>query len=1037
MKKSLLLAAAAFLGLAPGASAVEQVTRQNCAEKIVDGAIIALQCKDTNGGCNYFFNGDARKTATVTYSQLWRVVNSTTEGQIYLQRVSDGKYVTGCTEAGASIALTDDKSAATSLRAFGVSAQGWGNSKPTPFDPNTAETIRFANGDLFLNTNAKGSVPYWWAGKAGYSVWCVYKFTDQEVAAMEAISQATQQNPYPWTPTPLAELEDHTILRSMVPTTEVSHDDDGYYLIYSVGQQKYLKQEGHTLKFVDLNAASEDFTNAGSAVDNAGYIFKLDPAKFSDFGTQYTNIISGYGSYVSLVGNDAQLENGPGSVISFFPRSFSIENIEEEGQPTETFLIGDKVINKYVNATAQAKITAYGTVGSTDNNNLFRFYPIDMVQDGEKVVTFNVTLTYNGAVVRTRTISAVANTEFHGETPDFFTDEIIITTPENDGETVYFELKNPVVPFKYTETTENMIWQAIQHHPSYATSNYIWCYNPDAATATTHKMPEDAEVVGFRDEELWAFVGDFGNGFKIYNRAAGMDKCLVQEGDNIVIGTVDEANPEKALWKPYVSKDKATYAPTVYCTFKNLAGSSYINMQNVTQEYPILTFYSEADQGSTAWFHSPAEYLLNHYLLVTYDSKPIVGHDGIDHVVKYVPEEAVGARDFPEDTEFLNDGPAINDAAAADPYNMEKVKALANFLTEYETKVPLRKFDVNSWYRILSPCHGKYIRTSNTDMSMNNIDMDSHRKDYHTVFKFDQVEGTADSPLYTIYSQGLYFGQVTYDTPVYMVEDPAQAGQFGPFDADGEPAIYGLGDFHADGVGANTEDKVYIHLPAGANAQVKGWGKYAAGSHFILMPANDIEFDLDHAIDDKHVGFGFFPFAVSAATEGTTLHFVHEEDGKLTTSETTVVPAHTAFVACSATSTTVDLNIVTETAPAAMVQSREGKAAAAHVMTGTLRPAQTDENDYVLDDLSENKFGFKKVTSATAVAGNSVYLPATNLSAKALENAELPLSDPTTTSISELRAEKASTVYYDLSGRRVSNPKSGIYVTGNGKKIVL
>lgn len=51
---------------------------------------------------------------------------------------------------------------------------------------------------------------------------------------------------------------------------------------------------------------------------------------------------------------------------------------------------------------------------------------------------------------------------------------------------------------------------------------------------------------------------------------------------------------------------------------------------------------------------------------------------------------------------------------------------------------------------------------------------------------------------------------------------------------------------------------------------------------------------------------------------------------------------------------------------------------------------------------------------------------------------ELPLTDPTTTGISEINASNGtSTVLYDLSGRRVSSPKSGIFVTAAGKKIVL
>ncbi len=1041
MKKSLLLGAAILFGCASNADAAKILTRDEAATEIVDGAIIALQCKDNNGGCNYFFNGNQQKTTHLTTDQLWKVVNSTTAGKFNLQRLSDGKYIG---KSNANISLVDAKTDAAPFTAYGCTMDngstpsGPWTTKPESIDPNICPSIRFDTDGTFINAQPKGNVSKYASGTGGYSAWWVYKFTPEEVAGFEAIAGAS------YTPTPLPELANHNIVRSANPVTEVTSDSEGWYMIYSVGQQKYLKQQGKSLTLAT-------FENGGDATENAGFLFRVSNALFSDFGTQYNNISSGYGDYVLLDGTDTpRFENGSASVVSKFPRSLSIENVSTDADaPATEFAIGDRVVNRYANGTQSSTFIGWQTssnINKGEANNQFIFYPVNFLEEGETIVKVTVNIKYNGVTLSSRLIDDVAGTEITLNSPAFFNDVITFTLPDAD-QTMDIELTELALPFKHTPTTDNMIWQVIRHHSgAWVDKYFVWTV--ENGTAFLKTLPDHGNY-GHEDTELWAFVGDFNTGFRIYNKSVGTGSYLYRDpsADTVQFGTTETANA--GLWKPYVLTDQQANAWTDYCAFKCVAGGNYINMQNLkdsedgefddndTEGTAQLKYWSGADAGSACWFRPASYYMLQYSSTLTFGPKPIVGHEGNDHVVKYVPEEAVGARNFPDDFEYMTTGPEIIAAATAAPYDLDKADALKTLIKGYNDQVVLNQFDVNSWYRILSPCYGKYIRTSNTDMTMNNIDMDSHRKDYHTVFKFNQVEGTADSPLYTIYSQGLYFGQVTASQDVNMVEDPAQAGHFGPFDADDEPAIYGIGDFHADGIDASTSSQVYLHF-GDEDANVTGWGKWAAGSHFILMPATDIEFDLDKSIGDKHVGFGFFPFAVSAATEGTTLHFLHEADGKLTTSETTVVPAHTAFIACSASATSVDLNIVPETAPAAHVQARAGEAPAAKVMAGTLRPGQAAENDYVLsEELADGGLGFKQVNSATAVAGNSVYLPAANLSEKALESSELPLSDPTTTSISEVTAEKASKVYYDLSGRRVANPKSGIYVTGNGKKIVL
>lgn len=1032
MKKSLLLGAAILCGFSTTVSASKLLTRDEAATEIVNGAVIALQCKDTNGGVNYFFNGNQKKSSHLSYEQLWKVVDSSTAGKFNLQRLSDNKYI-GI--SGSSITLVDDQSGAAPFTAYGATMTPW-TTKPESITPATAPSIRFDTNGTFINSKDKNGTPAYASGTGGYSAWYVYKFTEAEVALFEAMAAESYE------PTPLAELADHTIVRQMNPVTEVSNDDDGWYMIYSVGQQKFLKQTGKGLEFVE-------FQNGVDASENAGFIFKIDPAKYTDFGDAYSNITSGFGSFVALDGTDApQYSNTVASVVTTFPRSISIENVAgDDNQPTESFVLCDKIVNHYAStyqgATFIGRRAYTGNPINFDSNDYFQFFPIDLVEAGEQVVSFTVQLTYKGNVIRTRTVTGIAGEEFHGQPADFFDDEIVVTVPEQDGETITLELTKPTFPFKFTATTDNMIWQAVRQHAGNSRDkNYVWYYSEGATAAGTKRLPANTSEIGFADEELWAFVGDYANGFKIYNKKAGTDVYMIQGTNAVEIGTVDDANANKGLWKPYVVTDRTNYAPTRYCAFRSMAGSNYINMQGINDDAGTanLVYYGAADQGSTCWFRAPSELMLEYATDLVFEQKEIVGHEGTDHIIRQVPEEAVGARNFPDDAEFMTTGPGIIADAEADPYDIEKAAALKQLIADYNEQVVLNQFDVNKWYRILSPCYGTYVRTSHENMNiMAGPAVDSHRKDYHTVFKFDLSDKTDahDNALYTIYSQGLYFGKANRAdnaNSIAQVENAADAGLFGPFDADDEPAIYAIGEYSED-LANDTESRIYLHQAA-ATGNCSVWGKWAPGSHFILMPADDIDFDLNYTLNSKKAGFGYFPFAVTAVTEGTTLYFVHEANGQLSTSQTTTVPAHTAFLAINESKDEVTLSIVSETAtPAARVQARE---AAQKVMAGTLRPSTAEANDYVVGETADGGLGFVKATGTTNLNGNFVYIPAGNLSSQAQDSDELPLADPTTTGITEINTDNGNAkVYYDLSGRRVSSPKAGIYVTGNGKKIVL
>ena len=191
MKKSLLLAAAALFGFAPQASALVQLTKDNCATEIKDGVVLALQCLDTNGGLWKFWNGPGQlKSETINPEQGLLQVEFNGDTQrggrqtFYLRDFKNpGNYL-----ANASVTWTTDKSAAAVFTAYVPTEDdeyaSW-VTKPIYLDVRK-NTVRFDKGGSYLNTQNEGGTPNYAAGKGGYSYWFAYAFSQEDAAAMTA-----------------------------------------------------------------------------------------------------------------------------------------------------------------------------------------------------------------------------------------------------------------------------------------------------------------------------------------------------------------------------------------------------------------------------------------------------------------------------------------------------------------------------------------------------------------------------------------------------------------------------------------------------------------------------------------------------------------------------------------------------------------------------------------------------------------------------------------------------------------------------------
>lgn len=619
-------------------------------------------------------------------------------------------------------------------------------------------------------------------------------------------------------------------------------------------------------------------TNTNSTANNPGISLQ-----HSGNTNAFANDIS---SHLGIWANGSTAQNDGGSFIRFFDLTdsdFATYEWEHDG----SFY----VLNAEKQAIAQADPTSENVREVFDSATL------------SPSATLTVTLTYEGRAIGSPIeVSGIVGTEHTIPTPVFFKDEITVTIPQTDG-SMNYPLTKLALPFKHTANTDNMVWQAIQIQASYKDNrDYTWTFSEADSDTMVQRKPADLATNGFADTQLWAFVGNIIDGFKIYNKAAGTGMWLYGEGLHAKVGT----NETNSIWTPYVNT--ANLSNETYCCFK-ADGTTYINLD--TGKETTLSFWGTADQGSSCWFIAPAE-----PMLPTAKGLDIEPYNG--------PMNAVGAVDF-NGIDFNATIPAIIAEAEADKYDIDAAEALRNEIARYNSNVTVNQLQPNGYYRIQNILFSdEYVYTSATDTNLYSTKYlnNAHRTNYHTIFKFEPVSGQTGR--YYLKSQGHYVGHISGVEPGTNLQGPTQTlvdnerGEFSLviYNHDDNPDIETRASFAIKDMTQSDYNSFHQGRDAGEGSyRISAWRQFAHGSHFYVLKAEHIDVVLTHAYNDMYIGFGYFPFAVSAPDEDTKLYYVHESNDRetgepvITYSEVTSVPAHTAFMVSHKNATTATLAI--------------------------------------------------------------------------------------------------------------------------------
>ena len=258
---------------------------------------------------------------------------------------------------------------------------------------------------------------------------------------------------------------------------------------------------------------------------------------------------------------------------------------------------------------------------------------------------------------------------------------------------------------------------------------------------------------------------------------------------------------------------------------------------------------------------------------------------------------------------------------------------------------------------------------------------------------------------------------------------------------------------------ANVATVSFSYTAYGSSAYLANWGWWGYGWIATVTPADGYTITKCVFYDDanrpilaytskgikKIEVYGYAPFNVTAnegasgeywatyynanATQGFTADANTKVfQAALTGSQLTMtevanreIPAGKAVILKSSSSS-ITLTAATTTA------TLEG-----NQLVGTATAITNPGNAYVLNYKAATGAGFYKLSASGTIGANKAYLTYSGSLAP-----EFFGFDGNTTSINEVRGkmEDVSGEYYDLQGRRVSQPTKGLYIV-NGKKVVI
>ena len=554
-------------------------------------------------------------------------------------------------------------------------------------------------------------------------------------------------------------------------------------------------------------------------------------------------------------------------------------------------------------------------------------------------------------------------------------------------------------PFAISESVQNATWYAIGLH----TAPYYLHNSSDAQGMTLGAAEQsiDASTIEAFDAQMWCFVGNPFDGFKIYNKAAGEGMILSSSttmsgnnGGSTYPILMDEASLPEG--------NNTTWDITASTKISGINGF-YIAQHGITankmnlRDGKLAYWSSGADNGST--FR-----VLNITDLYKTEIAPDLREEAQGENVGMFTPDAISAHR--EAINSLDNGTGTPEQYV-EVYNARTKIIPGNYYrivsgySEFETQQGVKKAIYNDG-------------TSN--IKWGSLDM----ADADFIFQIEEAD-EAGKYLIKNANRDLYMADVKglLDTKENAISGSGAISlvQLIPGEFNIE---FGNGTMHAESHQSG----------AGTGGALVQWdGGEESGSSWCIVPATTLDVTMN-TVDNETWATLYLPFSVTTP-EGVTAYTGTQKDENtvgLTDVKDGIIPARTGVV-LKGTETACQLALTNDAV--APIEN--------NVFTGTCLPisvtSETLENYYVLSTLNGVIGLYWPMESTTELAANKAFIEKSE--AAGATGYRFIFGDDTTVGIGDaVLGQPADAPYYDLTGRRVAQPVKGIYIH-NGKKVFI
>lgn len=746
---------------------------------------------------------------------------------------------------------------------------------------------------------------------------------------------------------------------------------------------------GHAAAIIDGNNSTywhSRYKNGGNGSGDATYalpqFFVIDLGQETSFKTigyvPRPGLDNGTATSFKLYVNNTGFESVSGS-----KNAASIVNALGDPAMTGKFTYANNEGQTIKTASSETELTGryvmFVVTGNKQNNGFAscaEFYLSKDASIAAKSITYHYKV--DGTEVATKTVNVVIPEE---QAPDLglFTNGTVAKTDDSNYEVTC----TSNIPFTAAESYDAATakWYVIDMHNNQA--NFLWKGNNDNSIAI--ESVGKTTTPSLSDNYQWTFVGNFAEGYKLYNKAT--NKAAAFSGSSLALSETGD------VFK--IAASTGSNKANGFCFYKT--EGNYLNHQGSS----VLTWTS-ADEGSTMHVQAPESYPLAY------------AQTFVNYSDEGAPEEAIGANTYLVDAENLNAFKAAYTAASAEDATAEQIKTLE----EQNAKVAAGNtstMEVGKYYRLYNKAHKKYACLNNNPAQVTSKLIGTvNGKGASSVFYIENAE--AGSGRYRIKVGGLTLGKVSMSNNIALGDDNyANKGGY---------VISHVGKtflFFDQVTGSNYS---YIH-GGDYGERMVGWEANNNASQWYVVPATDVEIDMT-AQGDKKYASAYLPFGVSNVAGATAYTgALNADKNAIDMTATTSVPANTGFVLVG----TEDKATLTIGTAAAI----EGNALTG-TNTGIAFAEATPKANYLVFGVNNDKVGFYTPGNVTAIPANKAYINASELSNQAIA---LNFGNTVTgINAATINNGENNAPIYDLSGRRVWAPvKGGLYIQ-NGKKLV-